>query len=91
MRVTATFVRNNSVMDWLKELFGIDYTHVNQFLVKIGTSLIVAVIIIIVGFWLAKFMSKAVKKLLLKSNTDTGLVTFITSFLSMGLKVLVVR
>jgi len=77
-------------MDWLKELFGIDYTDVNQFLVKIGTSLIVAVIIIIVGFWLAKFMSKAVKRLLLKSNTDTGLVTFITSFLSMGLKVLVV-
>lgn len=77
-------------MDWLKELFGIDYTDVNQFLVKIGTSLIVAVIIIIVGFWLAKFMSKAVKRLLIKSNTDTGLVTFITSFLSMGLKVLVV-
>jgi small conductance mechanosensitive channel len=90
VRGTATFVRNNSVMDWLKELFGIDYTHVNQFLVKIGTSLIVAVIIIIVGFWLAKFMSKTVKRLLLKSNTDTGLVTFITSFLSMGLKVLVV-
>jgi small conductance mechanosensitive channel len=77
-------------MDWLKELFGIDYTHVNQFLVKIGTSFIVAILIIVVGFWLAKFMSKAVKRLLLKSNTDTGLVTFVTSFLSMGLKVLVV-
>jgi small conductance mechanosensitive channel len=77
-------------MDWLKELFGIDYTHVNQFLVKMGTSLIVSVAIIVIGFWLAKFMSKAVKRLLLKSNTDAGLVTFITSFLSMGLKVLVV-
>ena len=77
-------------MNWLKELFGIEYTDVNQFLVKMGTSLIISVVIIVFGFWLAKFFSKAVKRILLKSNTDTGLVTFITSFMSMGLKVLVV-
>jgi small conductance mechanosensitive channel len=77
-------------MDWLKELFGIEYTDVNQFLVKIGTKLIVAVLIIVIGFWLAKFMSRAVRRILQKSHTDTGLVTFTTSFLSMGLKILVV-
>jgi small conductance mechanosensitive channel len=77
-------------MNWLKEIFGIEYTEVNQFLVKMGTNLIVCIVILIVGFWLAKMLSKGIKKVLRRSNTDEGLVTFLTSFLSMVLKILVV-
>ncbi len=77
-------------MDWLKEIFGIEYTDVNQFLVKMGTNLVVCIVILIVGFWLSKMLSKGIRKILRKSNTDEGLVTFLTSFLSMVLKVLVV-
>jgi small conductance mechanosensitive channel len=77
-------------MEWLKELFGVSYTDVNQFLVRMGTNLLVCVIILFAGFWLAKVLSKGIKKVLRKSNTDEGLVTFLTSFLSMVMKILVV-
>ena len=77
-------------MEWLKELFGVSYTDVNQFLVRMGTNLIVCIIILFAGFWLAKMLSKGIKKVLRKSNTDEGLVTFLTSFLSMVMKILVV-
>jgi small conductance mechanosensitive channel len=77
-------------MEWLKELFGVSYTDVNQFLVRMGTNLIVCIIILFAGFWIAKMLSKGIKKVLRKSNTDEGLVTFLTSFLSMVMKILVV-
>lgn len=77
-------------MDWLKDIFGVSYTDVNQFLVRMGTNLIVCIIILFAGFWLAKMLSKGIKKVLRKSNTDEGLVTFLTSFLSMVMKILVV-
>lgn len=77
-------------MSWLEEIFGIKYTDVNQFLVKIGTNLIICILILVIGFWLAKVLSKGLKRVLRKSKTDEGLVTFTTSFISMVLKVLVV-
>ena len=77
-------------MNWLKDFFGVDITDVNQFLVRMGTNLIVCVIILVAGFWLAKVLSKGIRKVLLKSNTDEGLVTFLTSSFSMVLKILVV-
>ncbi len=77
-------------MAWLEDVFGIKYTDVNQFLVKIGTNLLMCIVILIVGFWLAKVISKGLRKILRKSNTDEGLVTFATSFISMVLKILVV-
>lgn len=77
-------------MKWIEEIFGIKYTDINQFLVKVGTNLLISIVILVVGFWLAKMLSKGLKRLLRKSNTDEGLVTFSSSFISMVLKVLVV-
>lgn len=77
-------------MDWLEQFFGINYKDVNQFLVRMGTNLIVCIFILVAGFWLAKFISRGIRKVLRKSNTDEGLVTFLTSFLSMVMKILVV-
>jgi len=77
-------------MDKLEQLFGIKYTDVNQFLVKMGTNLVICILILVIGFWLAKILSKTLRKILRKSNTDEGLVTFATSFVSMVLKILVV-
>jgi small conductance mechanosensitive channel len=77
-------------MKWIEEIFGIKYTDINQFLVKVGTNLLISIVILVVGFWLAKMLSKGLKRLLRKSNTDEGLVTFSSSFVSMVLKVLVV-
>ncbi len=77
-------------MKLLEDLFGIKYTDINQFLVKMGTNLLIAILILIIGFWLAKVVSKGLKRVLRKSHTDEGLVTFISSFMSMVLRILVV-
>lgn len=77
-------------MQWLEDLFGIKYTDVNQWLVRMGTNLIISILILVIGFWLAKMLSKGLRRILRKSNTDEGLVTFATSFVSMVLKILVV-
>ena len=55
-------------MAWLEDVFGIKYTDVNQFLVKIGTNLLMCIVILIVGFWLAKVVSKGLRKILPKAN-----------------------
>lgn len=74
----------------LEKFFGIKYTDVNQFLVKVGTNLLISIIIFVVGFWLAKALSRGLKRVMRRSNTDEGLVTFMTSFTSMVLKILVI-
>lgn len=74
----------------VEKLFNYKPAEINQLLVKWGTNLVITVIIFVVGFWLAKFASRTVRKILRRSNTDEGLVTFLTSLTSMMLKVLVV-
>jgi small conductance mechanosensitive channel len=76
-------------MSWVEDFLGIKYADINHLLVKVGTNVIMSILILVIGFWLAKVLSKGLKRLLLKSNTDEGLVTFSTSFISMIIKVLV--
>jgi small conductance mechanosensitive channel len=76
-------------MSWIEDFLGIKYTDINHLLVKAGTNLIMSMLILVIGFWLAKVLSKGLKRLLLKSNTDEGLVTFSASFISMIIKILV--
>jgi small conductance mechanosensitive channel len=79
-------------LDQLKmdALFGIKYSDINQFLIKIGTNILIAVAILVIGFWAVKMVVKTLKKILRKSNTDESLVTFLSSLLTMVLKVLIV-
>jgi small conductance mechanosensitive channel len=77
-------------MKWIEELFGIKVTDINQFIVKIGTNLILAILILVIGFWLAKFLAKAMRRILRTSHVDEGLITFSSSFVSMVVKVMVV-
>ncbi len=80
----------DSVSKNIEKIMGFNWDEVYQWLVKIGSNLIVAVLIFIVGFWLAKTLSKGVRKVLTKSNTDPGLISFLTSLTSITLKILVV-
>ena len=77
-------------MKWLEEMFGIKVTDINQFILKIGTNLILAVLILVIGFWLAKVLAKTMRRILRSSNVDEGLITFSASFVSMVVKVMVV-
>lgn len=77
-------------MKQLEKLFGYNYQDVNQLLIKIATNVVIAALIFIVGFWLAKFASRTVRKVLTRSGTDEGLISFLTSLTSIALKALVV-
>jgi small conductance mechanosensitive channel len=77
-------------MKWIEELFGIKVTDINQFIVKAGTNLILAILILIIGFWLAKVLAKTMRRIMRTSNVDEGLITFSASFVSMVVKVMVV-
>jgi len=76
-------------MKTLESIFGIRYADINQFLLKIGTQVLIAVAILVIGFWLTGVLTKGFKRILIKSETDMGLVTFLTSFISLGSKILV--
>lgn len=73
-----------------EKLFGYSYQDINQLLVKIGTNLLIAVIIFFIGFWLAKMASKAIRKVLVKSKTDESLISFLASLTNISIKALVV-
>ncbi len=76
-------------MKTLESIFGIRYADINQFLLKVGTQVLIAVAILVIGFWLTGVLTKGFKRLLIKSDTDLGLVTFLTSFVSLASKILV--
>lgn len=80
----------DSVSQNFEKVMGFNMDEIYQWLVKIGSNLILAVLIFVIGFWLAKTLSRGVRKVLTKSNTDPGLVSFLTSLTSIVLKILVV-
>ncbi len=84
-------INKNKLVKEIKpqSIFGVKYSDINEFLVKIGINLLLAILIVVIGFWLVKLVVKALKKILRKSKTDESLVTFLSSLLSMVLKVLI--
>lgn len=58
--------------------------------IEFGTNLVIAVIILIVGFWVTKAISKGVNKVLSKRDLDASLRSFLVSILNISLKILVV-
>ena len=59
-------------------------------MVEYGTSLLIAVGIIIIGFWLVKRVNKMLRNLFAKKDYDPSLETFLASSISIGLKILVI-
>ncbi|ASS48374.1 MAG: mechanosensitive ion channel protein MscS [Candidatus Fluviicola riflensis] len=72
------------------DFFGFSWTEAQQFIVRSGSNLLIAVIILVVGWWLAGWSGKAIRKILTKSKTDAGLVTFLSSLATISLKILVI-
>lgn len=59
-------------------------------IVEYGTGLIYALLVLIIGLWIAKLITKSIKKLMLKGDMDNSLVPFLTSLIGTVLKVLIV-
>ncbi len=71
-------------------IFGFSLDDAKQWLVRSGTNILFAILILVIGWWIAKWSGKAIRKILTKSKTDAGLITFLSSLVTIGLKVLVV-
>jgi small conductance mechanosensitive channel len=77
-------------MEALYSFFGKNYQQFNHWVIAITVDLIISISILIIGFWLANLSSKAIRKMLIKSNTDESLISFLSSFISLALKVMIV-
>lgn len=76
--------------DWLQDTFGFSWMEAKQFIVRSGSNLVIAALILVIGWWIAKWSGKAIRKILTRSKTDVGLVTFLASLTTIILKVLVI-
>jgi small conductance mechanosensitive channel len=70
-------------------MFGFSLDDAKQWLVKSGTNLIMAILILLIGWWFAKWMGKFIKRIMSRGKVDEGLVTFLSSLAVIILKVLV--
>ncbi len=70
--------------------FNLEPGTISDLLLDIGIRLGTALLILIIGFWLARQLSKGFKKVLVRRETDASLTTFLVSLTSIGMKVLVI-
>jgi small conductance mechanosensitive channel len=73
----------------LESIFGIPYSQIQEYILATGLKLVIAIAILIIGFWLAKIVSRMIKKLMTSNSMDAGLTSFLSSLASSLLKVLV--
>ncbi len=84
-------IKNNKItMENTEKIFGISASQIYQIVLNKGLSLLIATAILVIGFWLAKFASKTIKRGMSKGALDAGLISFVSSLVSAILKVLVV-
>lgn len=88
--VIVILSKNIKSMLKLEGILGVSYSNINDFLLRIGTNLAIAVAILVFGLWAVKIATKGLKNILRKSKTDESLVTFLSSLISMVFKVLIV-
>ena len=77
-------------MKQIEEFLGLDAGGLRDVIVDIGVSLTVAILILIIGFWLAKILSRGVERLLRVRKTDEGLITFLRSMTLIGIRIMVI-
>lgn len=73
-----------------EKIFGYTIDELIQITTQYGMRLISAVILLVIGFWLAGFLSRTVRKIMMKREVDGSLVGFITSLISALIKTLVI-
>ncbi|MEN9988695.1 MAG: hypothetical protein RLZZ585_1734 [Bacteroidota bacterium] len=78
------------MLDVIENLFGVDPNYLNAVIFSLLTNIVFALVIAVVGFWLTGILTRFITRVLKKSETDPGLVSFLGSFLSMALKIMVV-
>ena len=72
------------------KIFGYTLSEWTGMATEIGIKLVFAIVILIIGFRLAKFFANMVRKILTKRDADKGLISFIGSLINGLVKVLTV-
>lgn len=68
--------------EWIDKIWG--------YVVQYGLSLIAAILILVIGKWLARIISRVVEKLMIKANVEKTLASFVKNITYIGLMVFVV-
>ncbi len=68
----------------------INWDEYSNLIVEYGSGLLYAGIVLVIGLWVASFITKSTRKAMLKSKMDDSLVPFLSSLVGTMLKVLVV-
>jgi small conductance mechanosensitive channel len=76
----------NQMEDWL----GIKQDKIVGILIDLGFRIALAIAILVIGFWIAKAMGRAVERILISRKADQSLIGFMRSLTSIGLKALVI-
>tara|TARA_B110000285_G_C15131885_1_gene624164 strand:- start:653 stop:1483 length:831 start_codon:yes stop_codon:yes gene_type:complete len=76
-------------MNKIETMLGFKTGELTELILSIGVNLAIAIAVVVIGFWLASKLSKTVRKVLTKKNTDASLVGFLSSLTGTGLKILV--
>lgn len=76
-------------MHFIEQLFDLQTGQFGKILFGLLTNLIIAALIGIIGLWLTGVLTRFVNRLLRQGETDPSLVSFLTSFLSLALKIMV--
>jgi small conductance mechanosensitive channel len=62
---------------------------ISEMIIAYAPKVLGAILTLVIGFWLANFLAKRVKKALTKRNVDKSLIPFLVSLVAIGLKILV--
>jgi small conductance mechanosensitive channel len=77
-------------MHFIESIFDLKSGDLSKVIFGFITNVVLAIVITVVGFWFTGILTRFVNKMLQKSDTDAGLTSFLSSFLSMALKIMVV-
>ncbi|PKP04373.1 MAG: mechanosensitive ion channel protein MscS [Bacteroidetes bacterium HGW-Bacteroidetes-6] len=61
-----------------------------NFCFEYGPNLIGAILVLVIGLWITRIITKSVAKTLLKKNTDPSLIPFIRGLIGVVLKILII-
>lgn len=71
-------------------ILGYKYVDLLHYLANIGLNIVLAIIILVLGFWLSNRIGKMVSQLMKRRRVDEGLTSFLASFAVIATKILVV-
>lgn len=74
----------------MKMLWSLNTEELMPLVVKYGTKLLIALAILIIGFWIVGAITRFSKKMMLKKGTDASLVPFLSGMIKNILRILVV-